>query len=166
MLPVFVNVHPPDFLLMTFRLHFVHALHFSGRRLCKCHDQQTVHIYRMLLICQHLYNTLYQNCRFSDPAAADTRIFRLRRSMTFCCSSVHFTPFNFPPVQQYESFPTHPLWNISQVCDIHSLRFLYQIRRLHDRHNNHIRLPAHFIWFCLHRTICYFAFSFASNFFV
>ena len=34
---------------------------------------------------------------FPEPAAADTRMLRFLNCMTFCCSSVHFTPIlNFP----------------------------------------------------------------------
>ena len=35
---------------------------------------------------------------FPEPAAADTRMLRSRKSITFCCSSVHFTLILLPPL--------------------------------------------------------------------
>ena len=58
---------------------------------------------------------------FPEPAAADTRIFRFLKSMTFCCSCVHVTPIFYAPpfissdsvsrliAASASSFPTLPI---------------------------------------------------------
>src|SRR5699024_6539977 len=65
---------------------------------------------------------------FPDPAAADTRIFRFLRLITFCCSSVHFTPIpgsSFPVVFCSALFSA-PLFSRArvQLCRRPGQRFL------------------------------------------
>src|SRR5699024_6888789 len=79
---------------------------------------------------------------FPEPAAADTRILRPRRSMTFCCSLVHFT-LTDPHLRSSSSPPTsspphHPL-NISPVSGICSRQCAGQIRRYPGRRSSRTR---------------------------
>ena len=102
--------------------------HLTCRSPCKCHDQESVNIYRMRFICDLAQNSLYKYCCFTRSGSCTDQDIPVPQPdnllLLFCPLYAHLT---LPPCQMLSIIPHQR--NFS-VCENHILTTYDQTRTL------------------------------------